>query len=72
MISTAKTFNIRPCDLIGIDEEDIYARYCFDEACTYLYNLMQPDKNGKTKKPTFIEDMNESKYNNPGLDLLMS
>ena len=33
---------------------------------------MQPDKDGKTKNPTFVEDISESKYNNPGLDLLMS
>lgn len=72
IISTSKTFNSRPCDLIGIDKDDIYARYCFDEACTYLYELMQPDKDGKSKKPTFIEDIQESKHHNPGLDLLLS
>ena len=46
--------------------------YCIDEACAYLYNMMQPDSDGKTKKPTFIEDIKESKTNNPGLDLLLS
>ena len=34
--------------------------------------MMQPDKDGKTKKPVFKEDIKESKTNNPGLDLLMS
>jgi hypothetical protein len=49
----------------------VYGRYCIDEAATYLYNMMQPDKDGKTKKPTFIEDIKESKTKNPGLDLLL-
>lgn len=71
VISTAKTFKCRPSDLLGIDENDVYGRYCIDEAATYLYNLMQPDKDGKCKKPIFIEDIKESKTNNPGLDLLM-
>lgn len=72
VINTAKTFNCRPSELLGVDEEDIYGRYCIDEACAYLYNMLQPDKDGKTKKPVFIEDIRESKTNNPGLDLLMS
>jgi hypothetical protein len=71
VISTAKTFKCRPSDLLGIDENDVYGRYCIDEAATYLYNMMQPDKDGKTKKPTFIEDIKESKTKNPGLDLLL-
>ena len=71
VISTARTFRCRPSDLLGIDEDDVYGRYCIDEAATYLYNMMQPDKDGKTKKPTFIEDIKESKTNNPGLDLLL-
>ena len=72
VINTAKTFNCRPSELLGVDEEDIYGKYCIDEACAYLYNMLQPDKDGKTKKPVFIEDIRESKTNNPGLDLLMS
>ena len=72
MINTAKTFNCRPSELLGVDEEDVYAWYCIDEACAYLYNMLQPDKDGKTLTPTFIEDIKESKTNNPGLDLLMS
>ena len=72
VINTAKVFNCRPSELLGVDSEDVYAKYCIDEACAYLYNRMQPDKDGKTKKPTFIEDIKESKTNNPGLDLLMS
>lgn len=74
VISTAKTFGCRPSDLLGIDEDDVYGRYCIDEAATYLYNMMQPDKEGKTKKPIFKEDIIESKTKNknPGLDLLMS
>lgn len=72
VINTAKTFNCRPSELLGVDEEDVYACYCIDEACAYLYNMLQPDKDGKTLTPTFIEDINESKTNNPGLDLLMS
>ena len=72
MINTAKTFNCRPSELLGVDEEDVYACYCIDEACAYLYNMLQPDKDGKTLTPTFKEDIEESKTNNPGLDLLMS
>ena len=72
MINTAKTFNCRPSELLGVDEEDVYACYCIDEACAYLYNMLQPDKDGKTLTPTFIEDIKKSKTNNPGLDLLMS
>ena len=72
MINTAKTFNCSPSELLGVDEEDVYACYCIDEACAYLYNMLQPDKDGKTLTPTFIEDIKESKTNNPGLDLLMS
>ena len=72
VINTAKTFNCRPSELLGVDEEDIYGKYCIDEACAYLYNMLQPDKDGKTKKPVFIEDIQESKTNNPGLNLLMS
>ena len=72
MINTAKTFNCRPSELLGVDEEDVYACYCIDEACAYLYNMLQPDKDGKTLTPIFIEDIKESKTNNPGLDLLMS
>ena len=62
------------CLILGIDEDDVYGRYCIDEAATYLYNMMQPDKEGKTKKPIFREDEIESKTKNknPGLDLLMS
>ena len=71
VISTAIIFNCRPCDILGIDEDDVYARFCIDEACTYLYNMMQPDKDGKQKKPTFVEDIQESKTHNPGLDLLL-
>lgn len=70
VISTAKLFNCRPSDILGIDEEDVYTRYCVDEACTYLYNRMQPDKDGKTETPIFIEDISESKQCNPGLELL--
>jgi hypothetical protein len=31
---------------------------------------MQPDKDGKTETPIFIEDISESKKCNPGLELL--
>lgn len=71
IISTAKTFGCRPSELLGINPYDTYTMYCVDEACTYLYNRMQPDSEGKAEKPAFIEDIKESKTNNPGLDLLM-
>nr|DAY95298.1 MAG TPA: hypothetical protein [Caudoviricetes sp.] len=61
--------NCRPSDLIGIDQEETYARYCIDEACTYIYNMMQPDKDGKCKEPRFEED--ESVSDNPGLDMIL-
>lgn len=68
IISTAKTFNSTPSDIIGIDVEYVYLRYCFDEACNYLYLMMQPDKDGKTKQPNFPRT---DKSQNPGLDLLL-
>nr|DAM98048.1 MAG TPA: hypothetical protein [Caudoviricetes sp.] len=73
VISIAKTFNALPSDVIGLSKDDPYTRYCFDEACTYLYSMMQPDKDGHTKEPIFEEDRKkkETKYNNPGLELLL-
>lgn len=74
VISIAKTFNALPSDVIGLSKDDPYTRYCFDEACTYLYSKMQPDKDGHTQKPVFEEDRKKtkSKHNNPGLELLLS
>lgn len=73
VIAISKTFHALPSDVIGLEKDDPYTRYCFDEACTYLYSMMQPDKDGNCKKPKFEEDRKkkESKYNNPGLELLI-
>lgn len=71
VIAIAKTFGTLPSDVVGIDLNDKYARYCFDEACTYLYNLMQPDKDGHCKKPKFKEDIKNENTSNPGLNLLL-
>lgn len=70
VIAISKTFHALPSDVIGIDMEDKYTRYCFNEACTYLYNMMQPDKDGHRNEPRFKEDK-KSKTNNPGLDLFL-
>ena len=67
----AKTFNTLPSDVIGIDRDDPYFRYCFDEACTYIYGKMQPDKDGKCVEPIFREEHKSNKHSNPGLELLM-
>ena len=67
----AKTFNTLPSDVIGIDKDDSYFRYCFDEACTYIYGKMQPDKDGNCVEPIFKEERKSSKHSNPGLELLM-
>lgn len=73
VIGIAKTFGTLPSDVIGLDPSDSYTRYCFDESCAYIYNMMQPDKDGKTKTPRFREEeKRNSKTNNPGLDLFLS
>ena len=71
VIDTARQFKCRPSDILGIDEDEIYCRYCIDEACAYLFNRIQPDGDGKCEEPIFIEDIEQSKVNNPGLELLM-
>lgn len=71
IISTAKLFKKSPSDILGIDEDEIYTRYCIDEACTLLYNMVQPDKDGKTKEPIFDDKREYAKQHNEGLELLM-
>ena len=73
IISVAKTFNTLPSDVVGIDKEDSYFRYCFDEACTYIYSKMQPDKDGNCVEPVFEETRKSTtqRHSNPGLELLM-
>lgn len=55
---------------MGVDKSEIYARYCIDDACNYIYNMMQPDKDGNVKEPQFIEE-DKLNHKNPGLDLLL-
>ena len=69
-ISIAKTFSTTPAQVLGIDDSEIYLAYCINEACAYLYSMMQPDKDGKTKQPRFDNDI-KTKSKNPGLDFLM-
>lgn len=69
VIAIAKTYGATPSTILGISEEETYIKYCIDEACTYIYNKMQPDKDGNVEQPIFKEDKKESK--NPGLDFLM-
>lgn len=70
VISIAKTFNTTPSEVLGVDSTEIYLKYCIDEACAYMYSMMQPDKDGKTKEPKF-ENKVKTKSKNPGLDFLM-
>ena len=70
IIGIAKNFNTTPSDIMGVDESEIYARYCIDDACNYIYNMMQPDKDGNVKEPQFIEE-DKLNHRNPGLDLLL-
>lgn len=71
IIITANTFHTTPSNILGIDEQEAYLKYCIDDACAYLYNRIQPDKNGKQEMPIFDDDRANSKTNNPGLDLLL-
>ena len=70
VISIAKTFGSTPSEVLGVDNSEIYLKYCIDEACAYLYSMMQPDKDGKIKQPKF-ENKVKTKSKNPGLDFLM-
>lgn len=72
IILTAKNFNTTPADILGIDINETYLRYCVNDACSYLYSRMQPDENGKREIPIFDDERNDSKKHNPGLDLLLS
>ena len=72
IIATANTFHTTPADIIGVPEEEVYVRYCINDACAYLYNRIQPDDEGKREMPIFDDERQNSKYNNPGLDLLLS
>lgn len=70
IIAVAKIWNSTPADVLGIEEDYIYCRYCVNEACTYVYNMMQPDKDGNIREPIFPSDEDDKSYN-PGLDLLL-
>lgn len=72
IIGTARTFNTTPADIIGIDENEVYLRFCVNEACSYLYNRIQPDDKGNQELPIFDDERTRSRTNNPGLDLLLS
>lgn len=71
VISIARTWNTTPSAVLGIDEDDLYCKYCVDEAATYLHNMLQPDENGKSREPLFEDNKLRSKKHNPGLNLLM-
>ena len=71
VISIAKTFNTTPSEVLGVDSTEIYLKYCIDEACAYMYSMMQPDKDGKTKEPKFTQYNKKKESKNPGLDFLM-
>lgn len=42
LIQMSKTYNSRPSELIGIEDE--YTSYCFDEACCYIVNMINDGK----------------------------
>ena len=63
-------FNTTPSTILGVDESEVYLCYCINEACAYIYNKMQPDKDGKTVEPRF-KNIQQNKSQNPGLDLLL-
>lgn len=71
VIAVAKTFGTTPSNILGIEKDETYIKYCIDEACTYIYNKMQPDKDGKIEEPIFPSDEKPNKSKNEGLDFLM-
>ena len=71
IIGIAKTWGSTPADVLGIQKYDSFAYYCVNEACTYVYSKMQPDKDGNIEEPIFPSDREESKINNPGLNMLL-
>lgn len=46
----SRLYKCLPSKIIGIDEEDTYTAYCFNEACAYI---MMKIENGD--KPRYIE-----------------
>lgn len=54
---------------MGIDDNEVYLRYCIDEACAYLYNRIQQSENKEL--PIFDDERINRKHYNPGLDLLL-
>ena len=72
IISTARNFRTTPADIVGIDESDVYSRFCFNDACNYIYNRMHPDDKGKQELPNFEQFEEHSQNYNPGLDFLMN
>ncbi len=71
IISTAHTFKTTPADILGVPEEEVYVRFCVNDACNYLWHRMQPDMNGKQELPIFDDEKKPSASQNPGLELLM-
>ena len=62
----------RVSNILGIDNDETYVKYCVDEACTYIYNKMQPDKKGNIEQPVFPEDTeNKPTSKNEGLEFLL-
>lgn len=41
-------YKVRPSDLLDIEEDDLYTRYCFDEACALILGKLE-----KGEKPQF-------------------
>lgn len=53
----AKLYRRRPSDIIGINDDDEYCKFCFDEACTYIYDKINIGK----EKPRFSPFVNMKK-----------
>lgn len=64
MVAVAKEWKVRPSELIG--DLDTYTAFCFDEACTQIYQLVTAkDKNNNPKYKLYwdeeIEDIKKKR-----------
>lgn len=60
VISMSKRYKQRPSQIIGVTDE--YTAYCFDEACLYIWNMMEDGKEPKFKK---VDNKLKQRYSRP-------
>lgn len=58
IIAIATRFNCLPSEVISIDNEDVYAKYCFNEACMYLLKRIEDKETPHFKVSKKIEREN--------------